>query len=217
MGFKGAIFDLDGVLVNTVPIHYKAWEKMFSEYGRNFTFEEYKQKVDGIPRFDGAKAILTEFSDEDIKRACDKKQVYFLEFVEKGEIPVHESTFKLIEELKSNLIKIALISSSKNCKMILKKIDAIDLMDTIIDGNDITKGKPDPQIFLMAAQALKIEPGNCLVFEDAVLGVEAAKRAKMLCIGIDRYASPERLKQADLVVDDLSKVDYKKIEGLFTK
>ena len=217
MGFKGAIFDLDGVLVNTVPIHYKAWKKMFSEYGRNFTFEEYKQKVDGIPRFDGARAILTEFSDEDIKKACDKKQVYFLEFVEKDKIPVHKSTFKLIKNLKSRSIKIALISSSKNCKMVLKKIDATDLMDVVIDGNDITKGKPDPQIFLMAAKKLKIEPENCLVFEDAVLGVEAAKRAKMLCIGIDRYASPERLKQADLVVDSLSRVDYKKIEGLFTK
>ena len=217
MDFKGAICDLEGVLVNTVPIHYKAWKKMFSEYRRSFTFEEYKQKVDGIPRFDGAKAILTEFSDEDIKGACDKKQEYFLEFVEKDKIPVHKSTFKLIEELKSRSIKIALISSSKNCKMILRKIDATDLTDVIVDGNDITKGKPDPQIFLMAAQKLRVEPGNCLVFEDAVLGVEAAKRAKMLCIGIDRYASPERLKQADLVVDDLSKVDYKKIEDLFIK
>ena len=80
MGFKSAIFDLDGVLVDTVPIHYKAWKKMFSEYSRNFGFKEYKEKVDGIPRFDGAKAILTEFSDEDIKTACDKKQTYFNPF-----------------------------------------------------------------------------------------------------------------------------------------
>lgn len=215
MGFKSAIFDLDGVLVDTVPIHYKAWKKMFSAYSRNFTFKEYKEKVDGIPRFDGARAILTEFSDEDIKTACDKKQAYFLEFVEKDEISTHKSTFRLIEKLRSHSIKIALISSSKNCKMILKKIGAAGLMDAIVDGNDITKGKPDPQIFLMAARELKVEPLDCIVFEDAVLGVEAAKRAGMLCVGIDRYAAPERLKQADIVVSDLAEVDYNKLTSLF--
>ena len=215
MGFKGAIFDLDGVLVNTVPLHYKAWKKMFSEYGRSFTFEEYKQKVDGIPRFNGAKAILTELSDEDIKAACAKKQVYFLEFIEEGKIPAYKSTFKLIEELKSHQIKIANISASKNCKMVLKKIGAIDTMSVIVDGNDITKGKPDPQVFLMAAEGLKIKPQDCIVFEDAVLGVEAAKLAGMLCVGIDRYASPKRLKQADLVVGDLETVNYDRLTNLF--
>ena len=112
--FKAAIFDLDGVIVDTVPIHYRAWKKMFSEYGKDFTFEDYKQKVDGIPRLDGARAILTDFSDEDIKKACDTKQGYFLEFIEKDEIPTHKSTMKLIEELKSHSIKVANISSSKN-------------------------------------------------------------------------------------------------------
>ena len=188
---------------------------MFSEYGKDFTFDDYKQKVDGIPRLDGAKAILTELSDGDIKKACDKKQEYFLEFIEKEEILVHESTLKFIKELKTHSIKVANISSSRNCKRILKRIGVIDLMDVIVDGNDITKGKPDPQIFLMAAERLSVEPEVCLVFEDAVLGVEAAKRAKMFCVGIDRYGEPNRLKKADIVVSDLKEVDYNKLKSLF--
>ncbi|NQU18994.1 beta-phosphoglucomutase family hydrolase [bacterium] len=215
--FKAAIFDLDGVIVDTVPIHFKAWKGMFSEYGRDFTFEDYKQKVDGIPRFDGAKAILTDLSGEDIKKACDKKQGYFLESIEKDEIPIHRSTIRLIEELKSRSIKIANISSSKNCKPILKKTGTTNLMDAIVDGNDITKGKPDPQIFLMAAERLGVVSSNCIVFEDAVLGVEAAKRAKMYCIGIDRYNSPDRLKEADIVVSDLKELDYNKLIDIFRK
>lgn len=215
MEFKAAIFDLDGVIVDTVPIHFKAWKRMFAEYGKEFTFEDYKQKVDGIPRLDGARAILTDLSEEEIKRACDIKQGYFLEFIEKELIPTHESTLKLIQELKSHSIKVATISSSKNCKRILKRINVIDWFGTIVDGTQITKGKPDPQVFLMAAERLKVEPQDCLVFEDAVLGVEAAKRAKMFCVGIDRYNDPDRLKKADIVVADLKGIDYNKLISLF--
>ncbi|MBL7130140.1 MAG: beta-phosphoglucomutase family hydrolase [Candidatus Omnitrophica bacterium] len=216
MEFKAAIFDLDGVIVDTVPIHFKAWKEMFAEYGKEFTFEDYKQKVDGIPRIDGGRAILTDLSDEDIKKACDKKQGYFLEFIEKDEIPTHESTLRLIKELKSHSIKIANISSSRNCKRILKRINLIDELDAIVDGTEITKGKPDPQVFLMAAERLSAKPEDCIVFEDAVLGVEAAKRAKMLCVGIDRYNEPDRLKKADIVVSDLKELDYNKLRDLFS-
>ncbi|MFC1646123.1 HAD family hydrolase [Candidatus Omnitrophota bacterium] len=214
MEFKAAIFDLDGVIVDTVPIHFKAWKKMFSEYGMDFTFDDYKQKVDGIPRLDGARAILTELSDGDIKKACDKKQEYFLEFIEREQIPAHEPTLRLIKELKTHSIKVANISSSRNCKRILKRIGVTGLMDVIVDGNDITKGKPDPQIFFMAAERLNVAAGDCIVFEDAVLGVEAAKNAKMFCVGIDRYNSPERLKLADIVVSDLVEVDYNKLKEI---
>ncbi|MFH1622543.1 MAG: beta-phosphoglucomutase family hydrolase [Candidatus Omnitrophota bacterium] len=217
MEFKAAIFDLDGVIVDTVPIHFKAWKRMFTEYGKDFTFEDYKQKVDGIPRIDGGRAILKDISDEDLKKACDRKQEYFLEFIEKEEIPAYDSTLKLIKELQSHSIKIANISSSKNCKRLLKRINLIDEMEAIVDGTEITKGKPDPQVFLMAAERLKVKPEDCLVFEDAVLGVEAAKRANMLCVGIDRYNDPKRLKKADIIVSDLIEVDYNKLKDLFKK
>ena len=215
--FKCAIFDLDGVVVDTVPIHFKAWKQMFSEYGIDFNFDDYKSKVDGIPRYDGAKAILTNLNDAEIKEAGDKKQGYFLEFIEKEDVPRHSSSIELIKDLKKRGKKIAIASSSKNCKRILEKIGIISIPGTIVDGNDITKGKPDPQIFQLAAQKLQCDYENCIVFEDAVLGVEAALNGKMYCIGIDRYNSPARLAKANLVVKDLSEVNYETIEGLFKK
>lgn len=214
MKFKGAIFDLDGVIVNTVPIHFEAWKKMFLEYGKKFTFKDYKEKVDGIPRDDGARAILTDLSAAELEQATDKKQKYFLEYLKKEKIPVFETTIDLIKQLKKKNVQVAVISSSKNSPYVLKSIGLMDSplrIDTEINGSDIARGKPDPQIFLIAAARLKLQPENCIVFEDAVLGVEAAKSAKMFCIGIDRYNAPERLKQADLIVKDLKEVNYNKL------
>jgi beta-phosphoglucomutase len=213
--FKAAIFDLDGVIVDTVPLHFKAWKQMFEEYGKKFTFSDYKEKVDGIPRIDGGRAILSELTDEELSIATEKKQGYFIEHLKKDEIKVFESTLKLIKELRGKGIKIAVISSSKNLPYILEKTGAMGLLDAVVSGSEITKGKPDPQVFLTAASRVSIEPENCIVFEDAVLGVEAARRAEMLCVGIDRYNEPDRLKEADLVVSDLKGVDYNKLLSLF--
>lgn len=215
MKFKGAIFDLDGVIVNTVPLHFKAWKNMFEEYGRDFTFDDYKNKVDGIPRIDGARAILTDLSEEELKKAALKKQKYFLDFLNQNGIEVYQSTIGLIKELKANNIKAAVISSSKNCLNILQKTNIEDLFSVVITGNDVKIGKPSPDIFLLACERLNLRPSECVVFEDAVLGVEAARRAGMKCIGIDRYNNPKRLDNADRVVSDLSEVEIKTLRMLF--
>jgi len=214
MEFKGAIFDLDGVIVDTVPLHFKAWKKMFSEYGKEFTFEDYKEKVDGIPRISGARAILAELSDEELEKAGAKKQGYFLELLETEGIEVYESTLDLIKELKQNNIKVAAISSSKNCLSILKKVGIDSLFEVIITGHDIKKGKPDPQVFLSACRKLGLTAQQCIVFEDAVLGVEAAKRGNFSCVGVDRYSNPARLMKADLIVNDLSQTDLEKLRSM---
>jgi beta-phosphoglucomutase len=215
MSFKAAIFDLDGVIVDTVPIHFHAWKSMFGDYGKEFTFDDYKKKVDGIPRIDGCKAILTELSDDEIKTASDKKQVYYLEYLQKEGIKIYDSTITLIKSLIQNKIKVAVISSSKNLLMILEKTQLKYLFEVIISGNDITKGKPDPQVFLMAAERLGVSPEDSLVFEDATLGVEAAKHAGMKCVGIDRDNHPGLFKKADMVVKDLSEADYDKLVSIF--
>ena len=215
MAFKAVISDLDGVVVDTVPVHFKAWKKMFGEYGVDFTFDMYKQKVDGIPRNDGARAILTDLSPDELTKAATRKQDYFLEFLNKEEIPRYDSTINLFWDLKEAGIQVAVISSSKNCPDILKRIGIYDRLDAVVSGFDITKGKPDPQIFLMAAERVGAKPDECVVFEDAVLGVEAAKNGHMRCIGIDRYNEPDRLAKADLVVSDLSEVDVATIKSLF--
>ncbi|MFC1546570.1 HAD family hydrolase [bacterium] len=211
---KAAIFDMDGVIVDTVPIHFKSWQKMFSGYGIEFTFEDYKQKVDGIPRIDGTRAILTNLSPDEIEQAALKKQGFFLEYLKSEPIPVFDSTVAFIKTLRSNGVKTAIISSSKNCPFILEKTNLFSLFDAVVSGNDITKGKPDPQIFLIAAEKLNIHPENCIVIEDAVLGVEAARNANMKCIGVNRHNDAKSLENADLIVTDLKEIDYSKIKEL---
>jgi beta-phosphoglucomutase len=211
---EAVIFDLDGIIVDTVPIHFAAWKKMFNEYGKDFSFEDYKEKVDGIPRMDGARAVLDNLSEEELKAAAGKKQNYFRRELDSGKIPVYDSTVKLIKKLKEEKIPAAVISSSKNCTYILKKIGIYELMDTVVDGNRNLNGKPDPEIFLTAARELGIPPQKCLVFEDALLGVQAARRAGMHCVGVDRYGHPERLEEADIIVKDISEINLSGIKEL---
>jgi len=217
MALKGAIFDLDGVIVDTVPLHFNAWKKMFAEYGHEFTFEEYKKKVDGIPRIDGARAVLNTLSREALEKAAARKQSYFLELLAREGVTVYQSTLALIGELKKNGIKVAVISSSKNCLDILKKAGLVELFDVILTGNDVHKGKPNPDVFLIAASKLGLVPQECVVFEDAVLGVEAARKGGFACVGIDRYENPKRLQGAGLIVKDLSETRYDTIKELVKK
>ena len=156
MELKGAIFDSDGVVVETVSLHFKAWKKMFSEYNKEFSFDDYKKKVDGISRISGAKAILTNLSLDEVKKAAARKQGYFLEFLEKEGVRAYKGTLDLIEGLKNDNIKVAVISASKNCLTILEKAGIKDLFNVIVTGYDVTKGKPNPEVFLLASERLKL-------------------------------------------------------------
>ncbi len=216
MILRAAIFDLDGVIVDTVPLHFKAWKRMFNDYGVKFDYNDYKEKVDGIPRLDGCRAILTDVSDEEIKRASEKKQGYYMRYLNEDGVKVYDSTVSLIKELIAAGIHTAVVSSSKNLHLVLKKTGLKELFEVKLSGNDITKGKPDPQIFLMAAERLNVSPGESVVFEDATLGVEAAKRANMRCVGIDRSGLPELFKKADITVKDLSETGIRQLQNLFS-
>ncbi|MEM7828162.1 MAG: beta-phosphoglucomutase family hydrolase [Candidatus Aenigmatarchaeota archaeon] len=214
MSLKGAIFDLDGVVIDTVDIHFKAWKKIGLEYGKDVSFEDYKEKIDGIPRIDGARAILAELSEEELRKASERKQMYFLELIEEDGVKVYEGSIDLIKRLKDSGIKIAVISSSKNCSHLLKRAGIEDLFDVIITGYDVKRGKPAPDVFILASEKLCVKPSECIVFEDAILGVEAAKRGGFKCVAIDRYNDPSRLSRADLVINDLSRIDITQLKGL---
>ncbi|MBU0572929.1 MAG: beta-phosphoglucomutase family hydrolase [Candidatus Margulisiibacteriota bacterium] len=217
MSIKGAIFDLDGVIVDSVPLHFKAWKKMFAEYGHEFTTEDYLAKVDGRPRLEGAAAILTELSPQEVKLAGDKKQAYFLELLEKGPIDTFDSTIKLIKEMKDQGLKLAMASSSKNAGYILRKVGLFELFDADVSGADLKKGKPDPEIFLKAADKLGLASRECVVFEDARAGVEAARAGGFYCVGIDRHGKLDHDLGADLYVNDLSETSLDRILKLDEK
>ncbi len=211
---EAVIFDLDGIVVDTVPLHYRAWKRMFSEYGKDFSFEDYKEKVDGIPRLDGARAVLDSLNEKELENAAERKQVYFRELLDSGDIPQYESTVTLIKKLRRENVPIAVISSSRNCSHILKKIGIYQILNSVVDGNRRLPGKPRPDIFLAAAEETEADPAGCVVFEDALLGVESAKSAGMFVIGVDRYGDPKRLKGADLTISDASEISLEELLSL---
>ena len=179
---------------------------MFEEYGHAFTMPDYLAKVDGRPRLDGAAAILTELSKEEIVEAGNKKQAYFVESLESEPIDLFPSTIKLIAELKKRGVKLAAASSSKNARRILQKINLYDVFEVDVSGADFEKGKPDPEIFLTAAARMGLQPSECMVFEDAKSGVDAARNGNFKCIGINRHHNAEALAAADLIIDDLAEI-----------
>ena len=121
MSIKGIIFDLDGVLVDTVPAHFTAWQRMFNEYGYEFDMREYRRKVDGKPRFDGARAVMSKHSDVDIKEAADKKNEYYAELIERGEFRVFDTALTLVRQCQEMGLKLATASSSANVRTVLEK------------------------------------------------------------------------------------------------
>lgn len=216
MTLAGVIFDLDGVIIDTVPLHFQAWKKMFAEYGKDFTFDDYKIKVDGILRFDGARAILRDLSDEGIEAAAAKKQQYFLEFLDAQGVPLYQETIDFIEELREADISTAVISSSKNCRDILRRIGIIHLFKAVVSGDEIVRGKPSPDIFLLAAERMRLAPGQCVVIEDAIAGIQAARKAGMKCVGFDRYDDSRRLAHADIVVRSAAELTVARLVSLLS-
>lgn len=211
MAIKAAIFDLDGVIVNTVPLHFHAWQKMFEQYGHKFTMADYLAKVDGRPRLEGAAAILTELAPDEIKKAGDVKQGYYQEMLDNDDIEIFDSSVKVIKQLKAKGIKLAAASSSKNAVQILKKIKLYDIFKVNVSGADFEKGKPDPEIFLTAAKRLGVSPKESVVFEDAKSGIEAAVNGGFFAVGINRHDNADALAGANKIVNDLSEMTIEEI------
>lgn len=202
---KAVIFDVDGVLVDTVPYHFLAWQKMFQEAGALFNFEDYLEKVNGLPRAIGIKNVLTDVGDEDLDRLAKIKQNYFLEMVDQKPPKPLAGVKQFLQGLGKNLFCIAAASSSKNAPFVLKKTKLDHFFKTIVSGNDFKKPKPDPELFLTAAQRLGMNPSDCIVFEDAYHGVEAGKRGGMYTIGLLTSNDQKIPEIAHYIVRDFKK------------
>ena len=196
MGKKAFIFDLDGVLVFTDKYHYLAWKELADKLGIYFD-ETINNRLRGVSRKDSLEIILeraTEsYTDEQKEAFATEKNETYKKLLEKmTPSDVTQEVRDTLAKLKANGHKLAIGSSSKNTKFILKQVDLMDVFDAISDGTNITKSKPDPEVFLKAADFLGEEYCNCIVVEDAYAGVDAAKSGNMMCAGIGEARDYEK-------------------------
>ena len=188
MNKTGLIFDLDGVIVDTAKFHFKAWQKLAQKINVHFTEKENEQ-LKGVSRVKSLEKILSwgnkTISDELFQQLMDEKNQDYLGYVNAmttNDILPGVKEFLALAKAEGH--PIALGSASKNAKTILNAVQLLDMFDVIIDGNQVTKGKPDPEGFLKAAEQLKCQPEDCIVFEDSIAGIQAANTGNMMSIGI---------------------------------
>lgn len=211
---KGLIFDLDGVLVFTDKFHYQAWKTMADELGVYFD-ETINHRLRGVSRMDSLEIILERYEGPDLslrekeKLAEKKNEIYRTLLESMTPDDVTKEVRDTLTKLREKGYKLAIGSSSKNAKFILEKVELKDAFDAISDGNNITKSKPDPEVFLKAAEYLGLPPKACMVVEDAEAGIEAAKRGGMYAAGIGEAAksinADESLKTFSELVDIVDK------------
>ena len=215
MNIKGFIFDLDGVIVDTAKYHFIAWQKIASQLGIEFTLENNEQ-LKGVSRVRSLDLILelgkVEASEEDKNKWLIQKNENYLSYlVDMDESELLPGILPILKYLKANNQKIALGSASKNARPILEKTGILHYFDAIVDGNDVSNAKPDPEVFLQAAKLLGMGNENSIVFEDSVAGIQAANSAKMTSIGI---GNKEILHEANFVFDDFTQIEIEFIEKL---
>jgi beta-phosphoglucomutase len=206
---EGAIFDLDGVIVDTAKYHYFAWKKLANMLGFEFT-EKDNEKLKGVSRKESLEILLkiggkeNEFSRAQREELMDIKNSWYLEYINKlTEDELLPGAKELILSLKEQGIKVGLATASKNAMLILERLNIKDLFDAIVDGTQISRAKPDPEIFLKCVQKLEVDPKKCIVFEDAAAGIKAAKLAGMFAVGV---GSLDTLSEADIVVSSLAQL-----------
>ncbi|GGF65849.1 beta-phosphoglucomutase [Wenyingzhuangia marina] len=215
---KGFIFDLDGVIVDTAKYHFLAWKQLADSLHIEFT-ETQNEQLKGISREKSLEKILnwgnTQVSTAEFNKLMDQKNKVYLSYIEKMDTSdILPDIPRVLNFLKQNKQAIALGSASKNAKHILKKTHLLEMFDVIIDGTSVAKAKPNPEVFLAAAKGLNILPKNCIVFEDAESGIEAANAAKMTSIGIGH---PEILHNANDIFTDFTKISNEYLNNFISK
>ena len=212
---KACVFDLDGVIVDTAVYHYKAWKRLANELGFDFT-EHDNEKLKGVSRVRSLELILqwggVTTTEAEKEQLASRKNDWYVEMINKmTPAEILPGAQQFLEACRAAGIKTALGSASKNSMTILNKIGLAGLFDAIVDGNHVSTPKPDPEVFLKGAEALNVAPADCVVFEDAIAGIEAAINGGMKVVGI---GSPEILTGANLVVGGLNEMTLGKLEAL---
>jgi len=215
---EAVIWDMDGVIADTAPYHFQAWQEVFQKRGINFTTEDFKRNFgrrnDTIVRY----ALGENASPDEVDVVATEKEENYRRRVAQN-IKSLPGAIELIRALKEHGVKMAIASSApmENIQLVTRGLAVNNYFQVIVWGREVTEGKPSPQAFLLAARRLEVEPRNCVVIEDAVAGVTAAKRAGMKCLAVTNSHPEESLMEADVVVDTLETISVDDLSGLFGK
>lgn len=210
---KAVIWDMDGVIVDSGTYHFEAWQHVFQKEGVDFTEHDFRRNFgrrnDAIIRV----TLGENVSQGEVDVIASRKEADYRQRVRQNIRPL-PGAIELIKLLGENGFAVGLASSApvENIRLILRGLVIEDLFQAIVSGREVSEGKPSPQGFLLAAERLNVEPGNCIVIEDAIAGVAAAKRAGMHCIAVTNTHPGESLAEADLIVDTLEEVTVGKLE-----
>jgi beta-phosphoglucomutase len=217
MNLLAVIFDLDGVIVSTDEYHYQGWQRLADEEGIYFD-RTINQRLRGVSRMESL-AILLEraphvYTDEQRRAMAERKNGYYKVLLGNlSPADILPGSLKLLEALRQRRIKIAVASSSRNAAFILQRIGLDQAFDAVVDGNDITRSKPAPEIFLLAAQRLGVPPATCLVVEDAEAGITAAHAAGMPALGVSHAAGDPRAELRAAGLDQVTAEDLLRKTG----
>ncbi len=212
---EAVIWDMDGVLADTASYHLSAWQEIFGKRGVKFTEEDFRRSFgrrnDTIIR----KTLGEQIAQGEIEAIAREKEETFRRIIGQN-IKSLPGAVELLQSLKKQGVKMAIASSTpiENIRLVTRSLGIENCFQALVTGHDVTEGKPSPRVFLLAAQRLGVEPRNCIVIEDAVAGVTAARRAGMRCVAITNTHPRQSLKEADLIVDTLEAISINDIEGL---
>ena len=212
---KAVIWDMDGIIADTSQYHHKGWQIVFRKRGINYTEADFRRNTgkrsDTIIR----EVLGEKIPQNEITEIIQEKDATFRQLMG-GNIKLFPGVLKLITSLKEHDFKIAIASSApmENIRLITQSLKIDNYFDAIISGWEVTKGKPHPQTFLLAAEKLGVETEDCIVIEDAISGVTASKRAGMRCIAVTNTTSREELREADLIIDTLEEITVDDLTGL---
>lgn len=212
---KCFIFDLDGVIVDTAKYHYQAWKALADDLGIDFTLTQNEQ-LKGVSRVRSLEKILNwggvTLEPAEFQNKMNQKNANYLDYIDSMDSnELLPDVDRVLRILTQNDQLIALGSASKNARPILEKTKITALFDAIVDGNDVQKAKPDPEVFLKAAKLTKTKPNHCIVFEDSLAGIQAANTAGMVSIGI---GNPNILSEAQFNFTDFCSLSNQFLEQL---
>lgn len=218
--FKAAIFDFDGVIANSIPLHFESFRRLFSEEGVEFTFDDYRRLANGRPRDEVIRAVLGKgIEPVRFRRLMDLKERYIFEILARDGLRPIPGSLELAKALRDRGLRTAVASSSRTARRFLDAIVTadkslgrpVDLFDRVLEGDGVRAAKPDPDIYIAAAQSLGLRPHECIAIEDAVNGIRAAKAAGMPVIAVATTEEREALSESDAVFSSFADMDPDRI------